>query len=76
MTYVRGNFNKVRCKLDSSLQNWISFHPSSMARNLLACLAFAGLASALENGLARTPPMGWSTFNRYQGAFNETIFKR
>ena len=48
---------------------------SKMA-NLLAFLAFAGLASALENGLARTPTMGWSTFNRYQGAFNETIFKR
>ena len=29
----------------------------------------------LDNGLARTPPMGWSTFNHWQGNFNESIFK-
>ena len=31
----------------------------------LAFLAFACGAAALDNGLARTPPMGWRSWNAY-----------
>ena len=30
-------------------------------------------SSALENGLGRTPPMGWNTWNRYYCDINQTI---
>ncbi|KAJ5663144.1 Alpha-galactosidase [Penicillium longicatenatum] len=32
-----------------------------------------GLASALENGLARTPQMGWNTWNSFACDMNETV---
>ncbi|WP_103350135.1 ricin-type beta-trefoil lectin domain protein [Amycolatopsis sp. CA-128772] len=53
-------------------------------RRVLAVLATAvaavGLASppadALENGLARTPPMGWNTWNTFECNINETLVKQ
>ena len=31
-------------------------------------------AAALDNGLARTPPMGWCSWNAYGRRFNESVF--
>ncbi|NBH04689.1 ricin-type beta-trefoil lectin domain protein [Amycolatopsis sp. SID8362] len=53
-------------------------------RRVLAVLATAvaaiGLASppadALENGLLRTPPMGWNTWNTFECNINETLVKQ
>jgi alpha-galactosidase len=57
-------------------------------RRFLAVLATAtavataavGLASppagALENGLLRTPPMGWNTWNTFECDINETLVKQ
>ena len=33
-------------------------------------------ASASENGLARTPPMGWNSWNKFHYDINETIIKK
>ena len=35
-------------------------------RALLAAMALLGTAVALDNGLARTPPMGWMTWERFR----------
>jgi alpha-galactosidase len=35
----------------------------------------AGSASAHENGLARTPPMGWNTFNCWSGEYDAQMIK-
>jgi alpha-galactosidase len=32
-------------------------------------------ASALDNGLALTPPMGWNSWNKFQGNVSETLIK-
>jgi alpha-galactosidase len=53
-------------------------------RRVLAVLATAiavvGMTSqpadALENGLARTPPMGWNTWNTFECNINETLVKQ
>lgn len=51
----------------------------SHARTFVAALAAAAAllvpVGGLDNGLALTPPMGWSTFNAFRGDWNETIFK-
>ena len=39
--------------------------------NMLAPLLAGGLA--LNNGPARTPPMGWNPYNHFNGNYNETI---
>jgi len=33
---------------------------------LIANFLFAELSNGLENGLARTPPMGWLTWERFR----------
>ncbi|EOD65023.1 glycoside hydrolase family 27 protein [Amycolatopsis vancoresmycina] len=53
-------------------------------RRVLAVLAtavataaiFSPPAHALENGLARTPPMGWNTWNTFECNINETLVKQ
>jgi alpha-galactosidase len=46
----------------------------------LALLAVTNLVSApadaLENGLARTPPMGWNSWNKFQCNVSETLIKQ
>lgn len=39
----------------------------------LVTLALAGFASALNNGLARTPQMGWNTWNSFACNISEDI---
>jgi alpha-galactosidase len=45
---------------------------------LTICLLFgvAFSAGALENGLARTPPMGWNSWNKFALNINETIIRK
>ena len=40
---------------------------------LLLLLTAASLSHALDNGLARTPPLGWSTWNYFATHINETL---
>jgi alpha-galactosidase len=42
---------------------------------LAAVVVFLGLTSALNNGLARTPQMGWNSWNWFGCSINETIFR-
>lgn len=48
---------------------------SQSAIAALLLLAAAGGADALENGLARTPPMGWNSWNAVRCGVNETIVR-
>jgi len=49
--------------------------PSLLVLCAVACALLAGPALALENGLARTPPMGWNSWNRFGCNINETLIK-
>ena len=45
---------------------------------LLACLLMLGTAAnlpALDNGLARTPPMGWNSWNKFHCDVSEKLIK-
>ncbi len=45
-------------------------------QTLLACLLLPALsAPALENGLARTPPMGWNSWNTFAININEQLIR-
>ncbi len=35
---------------------------------------FAAVAFALDNGVAKTPPLGWSNWNFWANHINESIF--
>ena len=55
--------------------------PSACGRGLSPLLLLSLLlcnapppAAALDNGLARTPPMGWCSWNAYGRRFNESVF--
>jgi hypothetical protein len=37
--------------------------------------ARSGVASALDNGLARTPPLGWSSWNRFGCGIDERLIR-
>ena len=39
----------------------------------ISILALLGSAAALDNGAARRPPMGWSTWNKLRCNFNEDV---
>ena len=44
---------------------------------LVLLSTLVGLPSlALDNGLARTPPMGWNSWNKYACGINETLIKQ
>ena len=49
--------------------------PSPFAVFTAAVLA-CGPARALENGLARTPPMGWNSWNKFQCDVSETLIEQ
>lgn len=42
---------------------------------IFLCLLNIQNTLALENGLARTPPMGWNSWNHFGGNINETIVR-
>lgn len=41
---------------------------------IFLCLCL--LASQLDNGLGRTPPMGWNSWNKFACNLNETVIKQ
>ena len=44
---------------------------------LLLCIVFCAVGTlALDNGLARTPQMGWNSWNHYHCGINEDIVKK
>lgn len=50
--------------------------PGTSAITVLASLLLASTGTdALDNGLARTPPMGWNSWNAVRCAVNETIVR-
>jgi alpha-galactosidase len=43
---------------------------------LLAAVLAPVPAAALDNGVARTPPMGWNSWNKFQCDVSETLIKQ
>jgi alpha-galactosidase len=43
---------------------------------IAATLTLAGPALALDNDLAKTPPMGWNSWNAFQGNIDETLIRK
>jgi alpha-galactosidase len=43
---------------------------------VLSCLVAAGELRALDNGLARTPPMGWDSWNKFACNVSEDLIKQ
>src|SRR4051812_20158266 len=48
----------------------------AVAAVIAAAVSIPSPAEALENGLARTPPMGWNTWNTFACTINETLVKQ
>jgi alpha-galactosidase len=46
------------------------------AISLVSLLAVTTPISALDNGLARTPPMGWNSWNHFGRGINETLIRQ
>ena len=46
-----------------------------MPRSLLLFAAAAGTAQAIDNGLGRTPPMGWRSWNLFGANVNQTLMQ-
>ena len=40
---------------------------------LIGLFFLTELTSSLDNGLGRTPPMGWNTYNHFGGEINQTL---
>ncbi|KZT22585.1 glycoside hydrolase family 27 protein [Neolentinus lepideus HHB14362 ss-1] len=51
--------------LDMPAPVWHSNWSSMLFLSVILCLANFWLASAANNGLARTPPLGWNSWNRF-----------
>lgn len=47
-----------------------------MGRRLIFCLIIICTVYALDNGLGKTPPMGWNTWNKFACNINETLIMR
>lgn len=50
-----------------------------MKHHSLICLIFSCLilmAMQLDNGLGKTPPMGWNSWNKFACNINETVIKQ
>lgn len=45
-------------------------------RLIILLIGLLMLVSALDNGLGRTPPMGWNTWNHFGCKINETLIKQ
>jgi alpha-galactosidase len=51
-------------------------HPSLPVLALVLFVTLSGTASALDDGLARTPPMGWNSWNALRLDINEELVRR
>src|SRR5947207_1257156 len=49
---------------------------AALALACLTLLTWAASAAALDNGLARTPPMGWNPWYRFRCNVNEDLFRQ
>jgi alpha-galactosidase len=54
------------------------YNPRSLAfvMKLVAILLLLFLTSALDNGLGKTPQMGWNSWNHYNCNINEAIIRK
>ena len=43
---------------------------------LISLICILCLAYSLDNGLGKTPPMGWNSWNKFACNFNETVIKQ
>ena len=45
-----------------------------LALSIVVDFLIFGVTQSLNNGVARTPPMGWSTLNLYHREFTQQVF--
>lgn len=61
------------------LKNFVSRMSSSILLMFVLFIVISPIyhnnINAMNNGLARTPPMGWDTYNLYKGNFNSEILE-
>jgi alpha-galactosidase len=43
---------------------------------LITVFLLIGIISSLDNGLGRTPPMGWNSWNRFACGIDEALIKQ
>ena len=60
--------------MQASLSLTALFFQSSMLTLTLSLFLVLKNGDCLNNGVARTPPMGWSTWNLYHRDFTEQVF--
>ena len=53
---------------------WVKHH--LWKTHIFACAILSISVEALENGLARTPPMGWSSWNLFEANIDENLFRQ
>lgn len=47
-----------------------------MLKTVLITLLALQMALAVDNGMGRTPPMGWNSWNRFACNINETLIRQ
>jgi alpha-galactosidase len=47
-----------------------------MLKTVLITIVVLQLALAVDNGMGRTPPMGWNSWNRFGCNINETLIRQ
>ena len=72
----------MKLSWDSKIRYWIFQFPKfqiemSVRHLLLVVLAsLVQLSLGAEDGLARTPPMGWRSWNAFQGDVDDALMRR
>jgi alpha-galactosidase len=47
-----------------------------MLKKVLIAIVVLQLVLAVDNGMGRTPPMGWNSWNRFGCNINETLIRQ
>jgi alpha-galactosidase len=58
------------------LGRWLAIVAAAVLTSSIAVALETSGAEALENGVARTPPMGWNTWNSFGCNINETLIRQ
>ena len=75
----RALFNTSSGSAGRSVSRWLVSGVVALltvAVGAVVALQAAPPALALENGVARTPPMGWNTWNTFGCNINETLIRQ
>ncbi len=63
------------CRFKDSLRSLVSVPLFQMARQLLLVCVAVSTVHGIDNGLGRTPPMGWRSWNLYGANVNQSVMQ-